>query len=88
MEINSLTAAEIAGGIAEKKFSASEVFSSCMEAVHRVEPDISALITVAEETGQADAREIDRRIARGEKQGPLAGVPIVMKDNMCMRGLP
>ncbi|NLO58444.1 MAG: Asp-tRNA(Asn)/Glu-tRNA(Gln) amidotransferase subunit GatA, partial [Synergistaceae bacterium] len=51
MEINSLTAAEIAGGIAEKKFSASEVFSSCMEAVHRGEPDISALITVAEETG-------------------------------------
>ena len=88
MEINSLTAAEIAGGIAEKKFSASEVFSSCMEAVHRGEPDISALITVAEETGQAAAREIDRRIARGEKPGPLAGVPIVMKDNMCIRGLP
>lgn len=88
MEINSLTAAEIAGGIAEKKFSASEVFSSCMEAVHRVEPDISALITVAEETGQAAAKEIDRRIARGEKPGPLAGVPIVMKDNMCIRGLP
>ena len=88
MEINSLTAAEIAGGIAEKKFSASEVFSSCMEAVHRGEPDISALITVAEETGQAAAREIDRRIAGGEKPGPLAGVPIVMKDNMCIRGLP
>ncbi len=66
MEINSLTAAEIAGGIAEKKFSASEVFSSCMEAVHRGEPDISALITVAEETGQAAAKEIDRRIARGK----------------------
>ena len=88
MEITSLTAAEIARGVAGKQFSASEVFSSCMEAVRRGEPDISALITVAEETGQAAAKEIDRRIAGGENPGPLAGVPIVIKDNMCIRGLP
>jgi len=88
MKIASLTASEIARGVSGKEFSASEVFSSCMETVRRGEPDISALITVAEETGLAAAKEIDRQIARGENPGPLAGVPIVMKDNMCIRGLP
>ena len=50
-------------------------------------PVINAVITM-NENAVAEARDIDRRRAAGESMGPLAGVPIVVKDTMDMAGLP
>ncbi len=47
---------------------------------------IHAFITLTEGRARAQAEEIDRRIARGEEVGPLAGVPFTVKDIFCVRG--
>ena len=88
MELCTLSAAEIVKGIAEKNFSASEVFESCVRRMDRGEPLLSALLERTGEKGRLAARKVDEKIARGDDPGPLAGVPVVLKDNMCLRGIP
>lgn len=88
MELHTLSAAEIVRGVTGGEFSASEVFSACMARIEEGEPSLSALLAVTEEMGRRTALRVDALIARGENPGPLAGVPVVLKDNMCLRGVP
>ncbi|HAQ04029.1 MAG TPA: Asp-tRNA(Asn)/Glu-tRNA(Gln) amidotransferase GatCAB subunit A, partial [Acidimicrobiaceae bacterium] len=50
-------------------------------------PDVNAFNLVTAEQALIDADEIDSKIASGETLGPLAGVPISVKDNLCTRGI-
>jgi len=52
------------------------------------EPEIHAFNVVLADEARFAADEIDRRVAAGEDPGPLAGVPVALKDNMCTRGIP
>lgn len=83
-----LSADEIVRGLLAKEFSAAEVFRSSLERVRRMDPALSAMLSVTEEAGMAAARAVDECVARGEDPGPLAGVPVVLKDNMCYRAAP
>ena len=49
---------------------------------------VHAFITVTRERAHARAESIDRKIAAGEDPGPLAGVPLAVKDNFCVRDTP
>src|SRR5213075_2191600 len=49
---------------------------------------IHAFNLVLEDQARADAATVDQRIAAGEDPGPLAGVPVALKDNVCTRGVP
>ena len=69
-----------------RKISAVELMQVCLDRVEDVEPDVKALVTVTEETALEQAREADRRIARGEMT-PLTGIPALIKDNMCTKGV-
>ena len=51
------------------------------------EPNLSALITTTVEAGREMARRADERLAKGEEPGPLVGVPVVLKDNLCTKGV-
>jgi len=83
-----LTAAEAGRLIASRELSAVELTRACLERMTAVEPDVHAFVRLTDELALRQAEEVDRRIAAGEKMGPLAGVPIALKDIVCTRGVP
>ncbi|MDR1875890.1 MAG: Asp-tRNA(Asn)/Glu-tRNA(Gln) amidotransferase subunit GatA [Synergistaceae bacterium] len=87
MQLHELSVREIASGVRGRKFSALEVFEDCLGRSAACEGKVSALITTTADAGRQRARRIDERIARGEDPGPLAGVPVILKDNICTRGV-
>ncbi|MFC4060768.1 Asp-tRNA(Asn)/Glu-tRNA(Gln) amidotransferase subunit GatA [Planomonospora corallina] len=74
------TAAELGALIASGETSAVEVAQAHLDRIAAVEPQVNAFLHVDAETTLAQAREVDGRLAAGEKLGPLAGVPIAHKD--------
>ncbi|MEA2900387.1 MAG: aspartyl-tRNA(Asn)/glutamyl-tRNA(Gln) amidotransferase subunit [Actinomycetota bacterium] len=83
-----VTAVEIAADVRAGRRSARSVVEAHLEAIAAREPELHAfnLVLHAEARGAAD--EIDRRVAAGEDPGPLAGVPVALKDNLATRGIP
>ena len=59
-----------------------------LETIRSGEPEIHAFNLVLADEALAAADEVDRRVAAGEDPGPLAGVPVALKDNLCTRGVP
>ncbi len=86
MEILELTACELARAVARRDLSASEAAVSALERIELVDPSVGAFLRPDPEGALKAAGEIDRRIAAGEDPGPLAGVPVGLKDNLCVRG--
>jgi len=87
-ELWELSVEEIARRVRSRDLSAAEVTAAALERTARVEPLIAAYLEVYAEPARARAAEIDRRIAAGEEAGPLAGVPIALKDNLSLAGSP
>ncbi len=83
---DTLTAAEIAAGIAAGDFSAAEVCAAALDAIAAREPEVQAFLQVTPELAQEAAARIDAARAAGEALGPLAGVPLAIKDNMNLVG--
>ncbi|MCU1715628.1 Asp-tRNA(Asn)/Glu-tRNA(Gln) amidotransferase subunit GatA [Pseudomonas sp. 5P_3.1_Bac2] len=84
--MHQLTLAEIARGLAEKKFSAQELSSSLLERIKQLDPKLNSFITVTEELALSQAKAADERRAAGET-GPLLGAPIGHKDLFCTDGV-
>ncbi|MDP8975037.1 MAG: Asp-tRNA(Asn)/Glu-tRNA(Gln) amidotransferase subunit GatA [Actinomycetota bacterium] len=82
------TATEIAAAVRGGEQSAREVVEGCLSAIADRENEVHAFNLVLEEEALASADAIDRRAADGEDPGPLAGVPVAIKDNLCTRGVP
>jgi aspartyl-tRNA(Asn)/glutamyl-tRNA(Gln) amidotransferase subunit A len=82
-----LSAAHIARKVDAREVSALEVTSAALAALDAAEPRIHAFATVAPEQALLAARAIDSAIARGETVGPLAGVPVAIKDLVLTKGL-
>lgn len=87
MHFYELSACVIAEGVKTKKFSALEVFEAALNRSILCENKLSALITTSVEAGREQAKHIDALVAEGKDPGPLAGVPVVLKDNICTRGI-
>ena len=82
-----MEATEIAKKVLSGEMSARSVIEQHIEIINKIEPDINAFNLVTAEQALIDADEIDSKIASGETLGPLAGVPISVKDNLCTRGI-
>jgi Asp-tRNA(Asn)/Glu-tRNA(Gln) amidotransferase A subunit family amidase len=65
-----------------------ERVEAALEAIGRLDPQINAFTVVLAEQARATARAIERALAAGEEAGPLAGVPVAVKDHIWMRGAP
>ena len=85
-ELWELSAEETARRVRAREVSAAEVLESCLARTARVEPLIAAYLEIFEEEARFRAAEIDRRLAAGEDPGPLAGVPVALKDNLNIEG--
>src|SRR5271163_4723220 len=82
-----LSATHIARKVDAREVSALEVTSAALAALDAAEPRIHAFATVAPEQAMLAARAVDSAIARGETVGPLAGVPVAIKDLVLTKGL-
>ncbi len=81
-------AGEIAAAVRGGEQSARQVVEECLSAIADREPEVHAFNLVLEDEALASADAIDRRVAAGDDPGPLAGVPVAVKDNLCTRGVP
>ena len=82
------TAVEIAGQVASGSLTATSVLEEHLARIDAREADVHAFNLVTRESARATAQAIDESVAKGRPVGPLAGVPIALKDNMCTRGVP
>lgn len=81
-------AAQIAAEVRSGALRAADVVEHHLAAIAAREDEIHAFNTVLADEARARAAEIDAAVAAGRDPGPLAGVPIALKDNMCTRGIP
>ena len=88
MSITELTAAELAGKIAAGEITSEDATKASLDRIEAVDGEIHAFLHVDRDGALATARDVDARIAAGEKLGPLAGVPIAVKDVLATKGMP
>ena len=87
MELLGLSAREIAAGVKAKKFTAEEAVRASIERIKRYDKKYNAIVALCEEEAVASAKRVDEAVARGEEPGALCGVPYVVKDNFCTKGI-
>ena len=83
-----MTALAVAAAVAAGERTARSVVQDCLDRIAERDGEIGAFNLVLAEEALADADRIDAAVARGESAGPLAGVPVALKDNLCTRGIP
>ena len=83
-----MSARGLAAAVRSGERSARSVVDEHLETIRSGEPEIHAFNLVTADAALARADDLDRRIAAGEDPGPLAGVPVALKDNICTRGVP
>lgn len=85
--IMNMTAVELGKAIKEKRITAVEATKAALEQIQKLDDKINAFVTVDEERALKRAQEVQEKIDAGELTGPLAGVPVAVKDNMCTSGM-
>lgn len=78
----------ISAAVASGERSALSVIDDHLSLIDENESDVHAFNMVLADEARASASDIDARVAAGEDVGPLAGVPVALKDNLCTRGIP
>jgi aspartyl-tRNA(Asn)/glutamyl-tRNA(Gln) amidotransferase subunit A len=86
--LHELTIKKFHEGLLNKEFSALEVAQAHFARIKEKDPEIKAYLSTAEESALREAEQVDLALARDEKIGDLAGVPLAIKDNMLIKGLP
>ena len=73
-------------GSRRRKFPYGRQWTRSLARAEEAEPVINSYVTLDREGAYAQADEIQKKIDAGELDSPLAGVPVAVKDNMCIRG--
>ncbi len=87
MDLMKLTAVELGKKIKAGEVSVVEATKASLARIVELEKEINSFVTVDSEGALKQAEEIQRKIDAGELTGPLAGVPVAIKDNMCVDGM-
>lgn len=87
MDLIKVTAVELGKKIKAGEVSVTEAVKASLDRIEKLEGDINAFVTVDAEGALKQAEEIQKKIDAGELSGPLAGVPVAIKDNMCIEGV-
>ncbi|MGY8824990.1 MAG: Asp-tRNA(Asn)/Glu-tRNA(Gln) amidotransferase subunit GatA [Candidatus Latescibacterota bacterium] len=85
MALNEKTAHELAAHLQAGETTSREITQETLEHIEAVDGEINAFISVDREGALAQADAIDIRRQAGEKLGPLAGIPIALKDVLCVQ---
>src|SRR2546423_2669973 len=87
MNIAALTIDEVKEGLRKRSFSAAELATEALRFAEAENPKTNAYLHFSPERALAAAARVDEKLARGEDAGPLAGVPIAVKDVILTKGL-
>lgn len=87
MSLTSFTALELGKMIRCGQISVEEAVKDALAQIQKKEPDIHSFVTIDEEGALQQAQEIQKGIKDGSLTGPLAGVPVAVKDNLCIKGM-
>ena len=87
MDILNMTALELGRKIKAKEITVKEAVEACLKQIDKVEDKVNSFVTIDREKAFNRAEEVQRGIEDGTYTGPLAGVPVAIKDNMCTKGM-
>jgi aspartyl-tRNA(Asn)/glutamyl-tRNA(Gln) amidotransferase subunit A len=87
-ELFRMSAADLAEAVRDGEVSAIEVTDAHLARIEQVEPQVRAFLHVAADQAREAARAVDQRRAAGGELGPLAGVPLALKDVFTTRDMP
>ncbi len=87
MDIMSLTAVETGKLIKSGEITVKDALDAAFAKIEAVEADVHSFVTLDKEGAYARAEKVQKLIDDGTLSGPLAGVPVAIKDNMCTEGL-
>ena len=87
MSLLDLTALELGAAIKKGETTAVEAVECCFARMKEMEPEVHAFINLDEERAMDQAKKVQKEIEEGKLTGPLAGVPVAVKDNICTKGL-
>lgn len=87
MSILSMTAVELAAAIKKREVTVKEAVEAVLDNIEKKEDTYHCYVTIDREGALKQAEEIQKKIDDGTLSGPLAGVPVAIKDNMCTEGL-
>jgi aspartyl-tRNA(Asn)/glutamyl-tRNA(Gln) amidotransferase subunit A len=80
MDFRETTVAELAAQVTDRRLSAREVTSAALDRIDALDGELGAFVAVDADSALAEAAAVDERIAAGHDVGPLAGVPLAVKD--------
>ena len=86
-EICRMDAVSLAANIRSRKLSAVEVIDAVLVRIDKLEPILHAFCTPTPDLARETARKIEQEIMAGKPVGPLAGVPVGIKDLVCTKGI-
>lgn len=87
MNLMSLTAVELGEKIKAKEVTVKDAVKAALAQIKAVDDSVNSYVTVDEKGALKRAAEVQKLIDSGELTGPLAGVPVAIKDNMCTKGI-
>lgn len=87
MDLLAYSAVELSAAIKEGKTTAVEAMEAVLAKIDEKESGIHAYVTIDREAALESAARVQKKIEAGELTGPLAGVPVAIKDNMCTEGM-
>ncbi len=88
MNVTELPIEDLCAAVRERELRAAQVAEACLDAARRREAELHSFLRLEPEEVLADARRVDSVIASGEDPGPLAGLPVAVKDVIVTRGIP
>ena len=83
-----MTLDELSTAVRERRVSAVELVTMSLERIERLDPPLNAVILVCADRALEEARTLDAQVLGGEFEGPLAGLPLLVKDMEDVAGLP
>ena len=86
MNITELTVHELQEKLKNKEITVTEITDAYCNRIKEKEPEVEAFVTTYLEEAKAQAKDVEEKMNRGEIAGAFAGIPIGIKDNLCMKG--
>ena len=87
MKLFQMTIHDLHEMLKKREVSCTEITNSVFKRIDKVEDEIKSYITITRESALKEAEEVDRFIKNGDNISPLTGIPLAIKDVLCVKGI-